>query len=59
VSVNPTYPTSAAASGSHATYTFTFPETWGYGVRIVGTPAGPAHFTSIAHLAVYYRDRKR
>ncbi|MGH9583602.1 MAG: hypothetical protein ACRD4O_11760, partial [Bryobacteraceae bacterium] len=28
--------------------------TWGDGVRIIGTPGGPSHFTSIAELAVYY-----
>lgn len=36
-------------------FTFRFPKTWGYGVRMFGTPAGPAHFTSISRLAAYSR----
>jgi Domain of unknown function (DUF4185) len=53
LSVTPAYPYSRAA-GTNQTYTFTFNDTWGDGVRIVGTPGGSGHFTSIAELAVYY-----
>lgn len=51
----PEYPNNATVEG-HTTYTFTFDDTWGDGVRIIGTPGGPATFTSIAELEVYYRD---
>jgi hypothetical protein len=54
VAVTPTYPLSAKA-GSHVTYTFTLPATWGDGVRIIGTPGGTSHFTSTSQLAVYYK----
>jgi len=55
VSVAPSYPGSAAA-GPHRVYTFKFPKTWGYGVRIFGVPRASGHYTSIARLAVYYRN---
>ncbi|MGH9587406.1 MAG: DUF4185 domain-containing protein [Acidobacteriaceae bacterium] len=55
VSVKPSYPSSAAA-GDHQVYVFRFPKTLGYGVRIIGVPGGPGHYTSIARLAVYYRS---
>lgn len=51
--VSPAAPTSTAAA--HTTYTFTFDDTWGDGVRIVGPPGGPSSFTTISELAVYYR----
>jgi hypothetical protein len=51
LSVSPAYPYSAGA-GSNTTYTFTFDDTWGDGVRIIGTPGGSSHFTSISELAV-------
>jgi hypothetical protein len=54
VTVAPSYP-HAANSGAHVVYTFHLPDTWGDGVRIVGTPGGPSHFTSISQLAVYYK----
>lgn len=50
----PAYPYSNAA-GSQTTYTFRFPKTWGDGVRIIGTPGGTSHFTSISKLGVYHR----
>jgi hypothetical protein len=51
--ITPTYPATEKV-GSHATYTFHLPDgTWGDGVRIVGTPGGKSHFTSISQLAVY------
>ncbi len=53
VAVTPTYPYSSAA-GSQTTYDFTFPDTWGDGVRIIGTPGGTAYFTSVDTMAVYY-----
>jgi hypothetical protein len=52
-SVDPAYPYSADA-GANVAYTFRFDDTWGDGVRIVGTPGGAEHFTSIAELAVYF-----
>jgi len=51
--VTPTYPYSSQA-GSQTAYTFSFPDTWGDGVRITGTPGGTAFFTSISQLGVYY-----
>lgn len=55
VSVSPNYPNNSSA-GSNTTYTFTFPDTWGDGIRIIGTPGGTQHFTSIAELAVHYAN---
>ncbi len=37
-----------------STYTFSFDDTWGDGVRIIGTPGGTATFTSFAESEVYY-----
>ena len=51
--VTPAYPYSRQAS-AHTAYTFNFPETWGDGVRIIGTPGGSSHFSSISQLGVYY-----
>jgi len=52
LSITPTYPYNNAA-GANTAYTFTFNDTWGDGVRIIGTPGGSSHFTSIGELAVY------
>lgn len=52
VSVQPRYPYRGTASGE--SFTFSFPTTWGDGVRIVGIPGGSSHFTSISQLAVYF-----
>jgi len=35
-------------------FTITFDESWGDGVRIIGTPGGRSHFTSISELEVYF-----
>lgn len=51
--VTPTYPYSILA-GAQTTYTFSFPGTWGDGVRIIGIPGGMSHYTSIGQLAIYY-----
>lgn len=51
--VNPAYPYDSSA-GPNKTFTFTFPRTWGDGVRVIGSPGGSAHFTSIGELEVYY-----
>jgi hypothetical protein len=51
--ITPDYPYDQSA-GTNVSYTFTFDETWGDGIRIIGTPGGPGSFTSIAELAVYY-----
>jgi hypothetical protein len=53
LSVTPNYPYNSTA-GTNTTYTFTFDDTWGDGVRIMGTPGGSAYFTSIGELEVYY-----
>ena len=53
ITVAPSYPYSNAA-GSQATYTFSFPNTWGDGVRIIGTPGGTSHYTSVSQLSIYY-----
>jgi hypothetical protein len=53
VTVTPPYPNTAQA-GANTHYTFTFADTWGDGVRIIGTPGGPSKFTSFAEPAVYY-----
>ncbi|MCY1079016.1 hypothetical protein [Archangium lansingense] len=52
---SPYYPLTSAA-GANRTYTFTFNDTWGDGVRIIGTPGGSAYFTSIGELSVYYAN---
>ena len=53
LSVTPDYPKDQTA-GKHQTYTFTFDDTWGDGVKIIGTPGGSKTFTSIGELEVYY-----
>lgn len=55
VTIDPSYPYTNQA-GSQTKYTFNFPDTWGDGVRIIGTPGGTAYFTSIGSLAVYYTN---
>lgn len=52
VSMQPPYPYRATTAGE--SFTFTFPATWGDGVRIVGKPGGSSHFTSISQLTVYF-----
>jgi hypothetical protein len=56
LSVTPAYPYNS--TGSHVAYTFTFKDTSGDGIRIIGTPGGSSHFTSIAELAVYNAQHK-
>jgi hypothetical protein len=57
VATAPAYPFSRQA-GSHVSYTFDLPDnTWGDGVRIIGTPGGRSHFTSISQLAIYNSQR--
>ncbi len=53
VTVNPSYPYSSDA-GAETRYIFSFPHTWGDGVRIIGTPGGTHTFTSISQLIVTY-----
>lgn len=53
LTITPSYPYSNSA-GINQAYTFAFQDTWGDGVRIIGTPGGTSHFTSIGELAVYY-----
>nr|AYQ73474.1 DUF4185 domain-containing protein [Cohnella candidum] len=50
--VSPAYP--ANASAEDQTYTFTFDEIAGDGVRIIGKPGGDEAFTSVSELEVYY-----
>lgn len=56
VTISPSYPYTIEA-GRHATYTFNLPDTWGDGVRIIGTPGGASHFTSISQLGVFYTSK--
>jgi len=56
VTISPTYPYSSAAQ-AQATYTFDFPSVSGNGVRIIGSPGGASHFTSIGQLGIYYGGR--
>jgi hypothetical protein len=56
--VTPDYPYNNTA-GPNKTYTFTFNDTWGDGVRIIGTPGGAKTFTTIGELAVYFADDKQ
>ncbi len=42
--------------GDYVTYTFTFNDIVGDGVRLIGTPGGTECFTSIAELEVYYAN---
>lgn len=53
LSCTPAYPYDDTA-GPYRSYTLQFADTWGGAIRIIGTPGGPAHFTSIAELEVYY-----
>jgi hypothetical protein len=53
VTMTPTYPFSSSA-GSQQTYNLSFRDTWGDGVRIIGTPGGTGYFTSITQFGVYY-----
>lgn len=53
LNITPDYPYDQSA-GTHASYSFTFEDTWGDGVRVIGAPGGTACFTSIAELAAYY-----
>jgi hypothetical protein len=51
--VTPAYPYDNSA-GPFKSYTISFPQTWGDGIRVIGTPGGSQSFTSIAELEVYY-----
>ena len=53
IEVKPIYPYSNTA-GPNKSYTFTFDDTTGDAVRIIGAPGGTAHFTTMGELAVYY-----
>lgn len=46
-----------ANGGPNKTYTLTFDDAWGDGVRITGPPGGSSYFTSIGELEVYYDGR--
>jgi len=50
---SPVYPNNNSA-GRNVTYTFTFNNITGDGVRIISTPGGTAHFTSLGELGVHY-----
>jgi hypothetical protein len=51
VTVTPAYP--GLNGVSFETFTFTFPNIVGNGIRIDGTPAGASHFISVAELRVF------
>lgn len=53
LSVSPDYPGDNTTEPFTA-YTLAFDSNWGDGVRIIGTPGGSGHFTSISELEVYY-----
>jgi hypothetical protein len=53
LTITPAYPYSNSA-GMNQTYMFSFQKIAGDGLRIIGTPGGTSHFTSMAELAVYY-----
>lgn len=53
IDISPEYPFDETA-GAHATYVIDFEDTWGDGVRIIGSPGGPERFTTIGELEVYY-----
>lgn len=54
--VSPDYPYSDALE-PFSSFTFTFDDIWGDGVRIIGTPGGDSLFTSISELEVYLDPR--
>ncbi len=53
LAIGPAYPFDQSLR-SHALFSLRFDPIWGDGVRMIGTPGGTSHFTSIAELAVYY-----
>lgn len=53
LSISPSYPYDSSA-GPNNTYTMTFDDDHGDGIRIIGVPGGTASFTSIGELEVYY-----
>jgi hypothetical protein len=54
VQITPPYPHDGSIP-AHTTFTITFDDTTGDGVRLIGRPGGPSHFTTISELAAYYR----
>jgi hypothetical protein len=54
VTISPDYPYNSSA-GAQTSYTFSFPDVVGDGLRIIGTPGGSHNFTSISRLGVYFR----
>jgi hypothetical protein len=40
---------------SGTSYTLSFDDAWGDGVRIIGRPGGSSAYTSIRELVVYYQ----
>lgn len=56
LAITPRYPFDGTA-GPNRTFTLTFADTRGDGVRIIGRPGGSAFFTSVGELEVYYDDR--
>ena len=53
LSLNPPYPFDESLR-SHTVFDVRFDTTWGDGVRLIGTPGGASHFTSIAQLGAYF-----
>lgn len=54
LTITPEYPFDNTV-GEQATYTLTFDDTWGDGVRLIGIPGGASTYTSFAELEVYFR----
>jgi hypothetical protein len=51
--VSPDYP-SGPTVGSNHSYTFTFADVWGDGIRIIGPPGGSDTFTTVGELSVSF-----
>jgi len=57
LSVTPDYAGDGSV-GSNVPYTFSFKDTWGDGIRVIGVPGGIGKFTSMAELEVYYSAQR-
>ncbi|HEY0828035.1 MAG TPA: hypothetical protein VGE40_08070, partial [Bacilli bacterium] len=55
LSVEPVY-LSNSEVGSNTEYVFSFADTWGDGIRIIGKPGGKSAFTSMSELEVYFSE---
>ena len=51
--ISPSYPYDSSAGAN--TYTFTFPDIDGTGVRVAGAPGGSQRFTTVQEVKVFYQ----